>query len=364
MILWSARVCLEDVLTFDAVTNSTSWKDGLVLRARRLTSQSVFWIFLANLFLVALFGALSPRHVFLGIANVRGLLLDACEIVLLSVGQAILLGAAQLDISVGANVVLSSAVGAEVMVHLSGTPEQVIASEYPYETVGITLGVLSCLLTGMLFGAVNGYLVAWQKINPLIATLGTTGIGIGIADVITHGFNVAYIPRDVQTYFGAKTFSGMIPAPALLVGVLCVLSWLAMTQTRFGVHTLALGSSRTSAIRAGLQVQRHIMSLFVMMGFFSAIAGLIDFTRFATADVAGHTTDALSAVAGAVIGGTSIFGGSVSVGGAVMGGVLAVIVDVGLVILNFDAFYQKIAIGVVLIAAVLVDQRRRLRQNA
>jgi ribose transport system permease protein len=137
-----------------------------------------------------------------------------------------------------------------------------------------------------------------------------------------------------------------------------------MTQTRFGVHTLALGSSLTSAIRSGLQVRWHIMSLFVMMGLFSAIAGLIDFTRFATADITGHTTDALSAVAGAVIGGTSIFGGSVSVGGGVMGGVLAVIVDVGLVILNFDAFYQKIAIGVVLIAAVLVDQRRRLRRNA
>lgn len=335
----------------------------LAAKGRRLTKQSVLWIFLIDALLVVIFGVASPGHVFVHSANIRGVLLDGCEIVLLSVGEAILLGAAQLDISVGAILVLSSAVGAEVMLHVSGSPSQVAAGVYPREALGITLGVVSCLATGLVFGAVNGYLVAWVKINPLIATLGTTGIGTGIAYVITNGFNVAYIPPAVQTYFGAKSF-GLLPAPAILVAFLCGGAGIAMTRTRFGVHTLAIGSSLTSAVRSGLRVRRKLLGLYILMGFFSGVAGLIDFTRFATTDVSGHTTDALSAIAGAVIGGTSIFGGNVSVGGAVMGALLAVIVTVGLVILNFAAFYQLIAIGVVLLVAVAIDQRRRGRRNA
>ena len=343
---------------------SELWRDVVAVRAKKLARQSALWIFLTDALLVLAFGIASPGHVFVHAANIRDLLLDGSETVLLSVGEALLLGAAQLDISVGANLVLSSAVGAEVMIHLSGSSDQVAAGNYPHEALGITLGVLTCLLTGMAFGAVNGYMVGWLKINPLLATLATMGIGTGVADVLTNGFNVPYIPLAVQTDFGAKMFFGLFPAPAVLVGLLCVVSWIAMTKTRFGVHTLALGSSLTSAVRAGLNVRRKVMSLFVIMGLFSGVAGLIDFTRFATTDVGGHTTDALSAIAGAVIGGTSIFGGNVSVGGAVIGAMLAVIVDVGLVILNFGAFYQLIAIGVVLAAAVALDQRRRAKRNA
>lgn len=330
---------------------------------RRLAKRSVVWVFIIDALLVLFFGLESPGHVFVHSANIQDLLLDGSEIVLLSVGEAILLGAALLDISVGANLVLSSAVGAEVMLHISGSSAQVANGIYPHEALGVTVGIVACILAGVIFGAVNGYLVAWLRINPLIATLGTAGIGTGLANVFTNGFNVAYIPPVVQSDFGAKMF-GIMPASALLVIILCVVSWLVMTKTRFGVHSLVLGSSAISAVRSGLNVRRQTMALFMMMGAFSGVAGLIDFTRFATTDVGGHTTDALSAIAGAVIGGTSIFGGNVSVGGAVLGALLTVIVEVGLIILNVSAFYQQITIGFILLAAVAIDQRRRGRRNA
>ena len=97
--------------------------------------------------------------------------------------------------------------------------------------------------------------------------------------------------------------------------------------------------------------------LFVIVGFVAGICGVIDISRFATTNLSGHQTDALSAIAGAVIGGTSLFGGRISVPGAIFGAFLAVILQTGLVILGLQPFYQLIAIGTVLILAVFIRSR-------
>jgi ribose transport system permease protein len=94
------------------------------------------------------------------------------------------------------------------------------------------------------------------------------------------------------------------------------------------------------------------------MGFLAGIAAVIDLSRFATTNLAGHQTDALAAIAGAVIGGTALFGGSVSIPGAVLGAILAVILETGLIIQGLQPFYQLIAVGVVLIGAVYIRGRQ------
>jgi ribose transport system permease protein len=327
-----------------------------------LDVPTVFWVgFLDGLLIIA-FGLLSAGHVFWGIGNLQDMGVDAAEVVLLAMGEAFLLGAGEFDISLGANVVISSVLGGEVILHLAGTPTQILNNQYPHQGIALTLGVLTCLGTGTLMGAVNGLVVTVLRVNSLVATLATLGIATGTAYLITGGADLAELPTSLQTGFGIKSIVG-IPLPAAAVAIVAVGLWLLLTKTRFGMRSLALGSSRVAARRAGIRVEPHLMLLFALVGLMAGMAGFIDLSRFATTNVSGHQTDALAAIAGAVIGGTSLFGGRVSIVGAIIGSFLAVILQVGLVIIGLQPFYQLIAVGVVLIIAVHIDQRRQARQD-
>jgi ribose transport system permease protein len=121
---------------------------------------------------------------------------------------------------------------------------------------------------------------------------------------------------------------------------------------------LALGSSRSAAERSGIRVRAQLVIAFVIVGVLAGLAGFIDLTRFATTNLAGHQTDALAAITACVIGGTSLFGGRVSIAGVLAGTVLAVLLEDGLIVVGLSPFYQLIAIGAVLIAAVFIDSKR------
>jgi ribose transport system permease protein len=161
----------------------------------------------------------------------------------------------------------------------------------------------------------------------------------------------------VQTKFGVYQLLGHVPVTAVVTAVVVAGLWFLLNRTRFGLRTIALGSSREAAVRAGLRVELHLVALFALVGLAAGIAGVMDFSRFATTNLSGHQTDALSAIAGAVIGGSSLFGGEASILGAVMGALLAVILSTGLVIQGLQPFYQLIAVGLVLLAAVYVRSR-------
>jgi ribose transport system permease protein len=324
--------------------------------------RTAFWIGVVDLVLVLAFWALSTNHVFLSLRNFQNITLDGAEIVLLATGEAMLLGAGLIDISLPATLILSSVAGGKVLVALSGSTAQVSAGIYPHLGLGIAAGVIVCVAVGALVGLVNGFVVTQLKVNSLIATLAVWSIALGVAQVASGDTDVAYVPAALQKYFGTTNFLGVIPYPALLVAVIVFGLWWTLTKTRFGMRTLAIGSSRQAAERAGVKVDRHELSLLVLVGALAGIAGFIDLSHFASTDISGHTTDALEAISGAVIGGTSLFGGVASIGGAVLGALLAQILNAGLVTMNVQPYYQLIAVGVVLILAVHFDARRRTRR--
>jgi ribose transport system permease protein len=331
-----------------------------IQRARKhWPKRTAFWIALVNIALVLTFGVLSKKHAYLTLGNFQNVGLDGAQIALLAAGEALLLGAGMFDISLGATLILSSVIGGKLIVAVGGTSAQVAAGVYPHLGVAVAVGVVACLLVGALVGLVNGWVVTRLKVNSLIATLAMLGIATGIADLVSGGSDVANLPPDLQSGFGTANFLGLVPYPALASGVLIAVLWWMLAKTRFGLRTLAIGSSRGAALRAGLAVERHERSLFILVGTLAGLAGFLDLTRFATTNISGHTTDALAAISGAVIGGTSLFGGVASIGGAVIGALLAVILQTGLVILNLQAFYQLIIVGVILILAVHFDTRRR-----
>jgi ribose transport system permease protein len=323
---------------------------------QRLFSARATWIFLLDLALIAVFTALSRGGVFLSFLNMKSLLLSGTEMLFLALGLAMLLGAGKFDLSLGANLVLTSVFGAMAMVALTTAGAGSGAT--------ILAGFLACVIAGAAMGAINGLLVAWFKINSLIATLGMLGVAGGLSLVLTgNGQDITGFPVELQSQFGLKTF-GFMPAPALVALVAALVLWVVISQTAYGRHTLAMGSSPLAASRVGLRVERHLFSLFILSGILAGLAGFVDLARYQTTVISGHPNDALQAVAAVVIGGTLMEGGRISIIGTIWGVALAVILQNGLVIIGVSSAYQLMAVGVVLIAAVGLDRVSASRREA
>jgi ribose transport system permease protein len=332
-----------------AIPVKPAWQRMLTTRAAAILALDVV------LFIV--FAAIKP--VFASLADVQSLLLSATEALLLAVGLAMLLGAGIFDLSLGGNLVLSSVVGAEVMKAV-GHPSA--AGVYSDTGAAIIAGAVTCVLAGAVFGVVNGVLIAYVRINALIATLGTLGIATGLAYVITGGADISGLPGQIQSGFGLLTL-GPVPVPAVVAIVIAACMFACVRFTRFGMRTEAIGSSRAAADRAGIKVPRHLLALAVLAGAIAGLAGFVDLAHFASTSIDGHTDDALNAVTAAVIGGTLLEGGKISIPGAVWGTGLAVILQGGLVIAGLSSYYQEIAVGVVLIVAVGLDRVTYLRMR-
>lgn len=309
---------------------------------------NVVWVLLLDVVLVAAFWLLSNNGAFLHPTNINNILITSSQVLLLVVAQTLLLSAGQIDLSQGANVVLSSVVAGVVLVAMSKGGDAGV-----WVTVPVMLAVSICV--GIVFGLINGLLVGRLGINSLIATLGMLGIGIGTAQVLTNGDNLYGVPTSIQSDFGIRDIFGL-PLPTLVSAIIVAMVWLLFSRTRFGTHSIAIGSSERAARRNGVRVGSHIVALYVIAGAMCGLAGAFDLARFTTTDIGGHSNDALAAISGAVIGGTSLFGGQAFFAGSILGALLALILQSGLVILNFPPFYQTIAIGFVLIVAVAIDR--------
>jgi ribose transport system permease protein len=312
-----------------------------------LLSDTAVWILAIDVILVIIFGFWSPQHTFWSVASLQVIALDSATALILAVGISLLLGAGEIDLSVGAALLLSSVYGGKVILDLS--PDGVL--------VAALVGLAACIAVGAGIGLVNGLIVTQLRVNSLIATLATLGICTGIANLATNGADLSGLPFQLQDNFGIKSVVN-IPLPAFVALGVWAVSWFIFRTTRYGLRMLALGSSRSAAERSGVRVNVQLVVAFMLVGSLAGLAGFIDLTRFATTNLAGHQTDALAAITAAVIGGTSLFGGRVSIGGVLTGTLLAVILQDGLVVVGLSPFYQLIAVGVVLIAAVYLDTRR------
>jgi ribose transport system permease protein len=331
---------------------------GLIATAR---GSSAFWIGMVVVIVAIAFAVLTPNHVFIKPSNLLNVGLNASQIMLLAVGMTFLIGAGQLDLSVGYSLILSSVLAARTMVALGGTTAQVAAGDYPNLWLALAGGAVVAVLSGSLFGLLNGLLITRLRLNSFIVTLATSGIFFGVALILTSAANVPFLPNELQSYFGSHRLFSVLPLPLLVTLVICAALWLVMRTTRFGLRTLALGSSRESSVRAGIDVDRHLVRLFALQGALVGIAAVIDLARNASTNVVGHQTDNLQAISAVVLGGTSLFGGIASVGGTLLGSLIPVMMANGLVIMNVQPFYQLVAVGIILIIAVYLDQRRRSR---
>ncbi len=221
-------------------------------------------------------------------------------------------------------------------------------------TAGIDLSVGAVLVFA-------GVVSAKAKIPSFIVTLGTLGMALGSALLITGGVDERNVPFKLITSIGSGRLFGEIPYLVLIAAVVALVGGVVLSMTRFGRYTYAIGSNMEGARRAGVNVDRHLIKIYAIGGTLAGLAGYLALARFGTTSIGGHSTDNLQAIAAIVIGGTSLFGGVGTILGTVVGVFIPAVLRNGFVIVGVQPFWQQVAVGAVLIAAVYLDQLRRSR---
>jgi ribose transport system permease protein len=317
----------------------------------RLLNSSPAWMALFLIALIVIFSLLRFSD-FVSADNARNILLDASETLVLSVGMTYVIITAGIDLSVGSVLVFASVVAAKVMEAAGGKGWGVVL-----------LGLVAAIVAGGIWGLINGVLVAKARVPALIATLGTLGMALGCALLITGGLDISTLPTTLTNDVGDGRLFGQIPWLVIVALVVTVLSGLVLRFHRFGRRTYAIGSNAEAARRVGIAVDRHLIKVYTFMGLLAGLAGWMDLAHFSTTSVAGHAFDNLSTITAVVLGGTSLFGGIGTMIGTFVGVFIPTILNNGLVIVGVQPFWQQVAVGAILILAVYLDQLRRRAQN-
>jgi ribose transport system permease protein len=320
------------------------------------------WILLLLIALMVTFSLLRP-HAFPSVYNLMTLAVDAAILLVLALGQTFVIITAGIDLSVGSVLVFASVIGARVMLAIGG------ASGGSFGTTDaswgvVALGTVAAILAGMLWGGVNGLLVAVARIPALIVTLGSMGMALGFAQIVTGGLDVRAVPELLVDHVGTGTIFG-IPVLILIAVIVTVLVAVLLHLTRFGSRTFAIGSSAEAARRAGIPVQWQTVQIYTLAGALAGLGGVMALARFSTTTIGGHTADNLTTISAVVLGGTSLFGGVGSIAGTVIGVFIPIVLLNGFVIIGIPPFWQTVTMGAVLVLAVYIDQlKRRARQRS
>jgi ribose transport system permease protein len=312
-------------------------------RVGRVFGQQPGLLILAGIFLVFTF---STSDIFLSLGNMENLARQISLDAPVVFGEAVVLIAGGIDISVGSNMAMAGAITMGL------------------QPLGTPVAVLAALMFGVLLGAVNGLLVTKGKIVPFIATLGTMSLVRGL--VLTYTGQRPISGTDSNfTFWGAGSI-GFLPVPLIVTLFLMLGLFIFLKYTRTGRNLYAIGGNKEAAYVAGISVEKYQFIAFVISGFTSSLAGVLLAARLNSATVQVGNDTPLLALAAAIIGGASLLGGRGTIGGAFIGVLALGMLTNGMNLLGILTYYQIAIKAMILIAVVAIDAftgnlaRRRL----
>lgn len=332
---------------------SSSAALALLLRLRTVVALAVVLVF---------FSIMAPN--FLSTANFLIMFKHVAIIAILAVGMSFVILTGGIDLSVGSIVGLSGMVAGGLI--LNGVVLNVFGVViYPniWGVIAITLAL------GALFGAANGWLVARLGVAPFIATLGMLYVARGAAMLLSNGAtfpNLVGRPELGNQGFqllGAGTVLG-VPVTILLLLVLAVIATILLTATPFGRRVYAVGGNERAAVLSGVRVGRVKIAVYAISGFCAALVGLIVASELVAAHPASGDTFELSAIAAVVLGGASLAGGRGTIVGALIGACVIGVLGDGMVMMGVSEFWQMVIKGLVIVAAVVLDQLQKRLSGA
>lgn len=284
--------------------------------------------------------------------NVQSILLAMVLPLLLGLGQTLVIIAGGIDLSVGFTMGLAAVMTATAMrLTENGLPA----------LPSFLFGIVMALLAVGVVGLINGFLIARLNVPPFIGTLGMYGVARGtsylLAGMLAAGATVS-TNNKINSFIGNGYIFKIIPIPVLIALIIVLVMSYVLSQTKFGQYTYAIGGNRQAALRAGINVNRHTMQLYILSAVLAGVAGIIYTARFTAGSAQAGEPILLDSIAAVVIGGASLFGGAGTISGTVIGALIIAVIQFGLVFINVQPFWQFIAVGMVIILSVLVDQAK------
>lgn len=283
-------------------------------------------------------GIMNP--VFFSISNIIDLARSISFLLIVSVGVTYVLLGASLDLSIGSVMALGGALTGACLV-----------SDLP-----IPLSICVGLLGAAIIGVLNAWLVVNIKIPAMIATLGTMYIARGIVNVMTKGEPYYPFP-DAFNRIGQNTLLG-IPYSVYMAVIIAVAAQFVIRKTSYGRSLMAIGGNKEASRLSGIPVNKILFSAHIFVSVLAGFVGILMAARLSSAQTNAGEGWEMTAVAAVIIGGTSMYGGYGSVWGTILGCAMMEVLSNAMVLLHVSVYWQKIAIGVIMIAAVAMDTLR------
>lgn len=271
--------------------------------------------------------------------NISSILVNMSILAIVGLGGTVVIAARGLDLSVGSNLAWSACV-----------------FTITAQSQGLFVGVVAGLLAGAIAGLINGVLVVEFGIPSFVATLGAMGVLRGASLLITGGSPVT-VPSGGLEAVATGSIAGVPFLFLVCLGCLAI-AWLMFNRTPWGKHVRAFGGQPEAAIDSGVNLRKTLISVFLTSGLCAAIGGILLGSQLGVVDGTIGTGFELKVIAIVVLGGTSLLGGRGNMFGTVLAALLLAQISSGLNLMNVKDFYQYLATGVLLVAALALDTAR------
>lgn len=298
-------------------------------------------LIIAIAIVVAIIGIQNP--LFFTVPNLKVIGTAIAIVGLLAVVQTIVIILGALDISVGSIAGLTSVVSAMIFTSTSSA----------------ALGVLGAIAFGVVCGLLNGCIIVFGRVNPVIATLATLAAFKGVAQLISDGRAQGYTGADPFFVFLARGTIGGIPTLIWVLIVVALLAHIVLRYTTVGRNIYAVGGNNIASRLGGININRYIIGVYMVTGAVAAIAGILITARTGSGQpISGSEGLELQAITAAALGGAALKGGKGAIAGTILAVILLGVLTNGMTLLGVNTFWQNVAQGTLLVVAVIIQQLR------
>jgi ribose/xylose/arabinose/galactoside ABC-type transport system permease subunit len=277
---------------------------------------------------------------------------------LIAIGMTFVILTAGIDLSVGSLVAVAGLVAA--MIAKGSTASSFSLSAAAQQGYGWFAAMLGAIAVGLLGGSLQGFAITRLKVPPFVVTLGGLSVFRGLALMISAAGPISGFEEPYRWWGQGRI--GPVPVPVIVFLASALVAFVVLRYTRYGRQVYAVGGNREAARLSGVNVRRVLLSVYIIIGFLSGLAGFILSARLNSSEAVAGEGYELNVIASVVIGGTSLFGGVGSIFGTVIGSVLIGVLINGLVLMNVNSYVQQITIGLILVAVVAFDQFAKSRR--
>lgn len=300
-------------------------------------------ILIALIAICAFTAVINPK--FLSSFNILIIVRQIAIFGIIAIGETFVIITSGIDLSPGSIVALSGIIVAWLMVN----------------GLGIYLSIILVLLIAVAIGIYHGFFVSKLNVPPFVITLGTFSIARGLAAVITKGWPIINLPRNFSYLWEGYLFE-ILPMPVVVLLIVIILSIFILNYTVLGRHIFAVGGNIEAARLSGINVDKIRIIVYIISALCACIVGILITARLSQGNPNTGQTYELYAIAASVIGGTSLFGGEATLYGVLIGATILSVIWNALVLLNVSAYWHQVALGIVLISAVVMDLLRERKR--